>query len=68
MAHETAGTLLTGDLEYLPLGIAILAMLDGGWWFYGCHYHAGCPRHGDKTVRACRRPGYLRTVREGDVR
>lgn len=65
MAHETAGTLLSGDMEHLPRGIAILALLDGGWWFMGRHYHAGCPLHGSRGAGRCRREGILRTIDGG---
>lgn len=65
VAHDTARRLLKSDLEPLPAGIAILALLDRGWWFGGRHYHAGCPHHGTPTGKACRRRGILQsTVKE----
>lgn len=58
-AHAISARLLDGDLDILPSGIAILAMLDGGCWFDGVHYHARCPRHGMKGGKFCRRGGLV---------
>lgn len=60
LAHQISAQLIEGDLAVLPDGIAILAMLDGGWWFNGLHYHAGCPRHGTTKGKTCHRAGVLR--------
>jgi hypothetical protein len=58
-AHRIAARLRDGDLDDLPSGIAILAMLDGGCWFDGVHYHAMCPRDGMKGGKFCRRRGLV---------
>lgn len=61
MATGIASELAAGDWARLAAGIAILSLTDGGTWFAGRHYHAGCPRDGTEG-RSCRRKGVLSGV------